>query len=225
MVEVKIDFGYAEQKALSEEISKQFDKEMRENIKKAVSTGITLDHTALNKIVRDVIKQEIHSEVKINLSKSIENALEGFREELKLLKLELVDATAKLMDNFHSGETLSNVRIQFWDWPVAKKTDAEELVKKHYEDKGFKVQKFRSFLTWDSSRMEHLFPYSKFEPKGCPDLVVYDSHWANWFLVEVKTNGDGVKLEQMGWYLNYPKIPIVIFFVDQKIKEPELNIP
>lgn len=58
--------------------------------------------------------------------------------------------------------------------------------------------------------------------KGHPDFIVYKNNKIL-FYVEVKTNDDGLKKEQVEWIINNPDKEVIVFYVGQDMEEKKVK--
>lgn len=109
---------------------------------------------------------------------------------------------------------ITNLYMIFRDIETDKRINAEEFVKEEFEKKGFEV---RREPICDSR-------YKNIDRVGRPDFTIYpvlDSKthtYSNYpFFVEVKTNGDGLKMNQLEWIKKYTDLKVICFCLKQKI--------
>lgn len=112
---------------------------------------------------------------------------------------------------------LSNIKVIFHDIEVFEKIDAEDYVIKYFKNDDYKY-----VVKWNDQSINWLvlpldiqqIRYVQQHRKGRPDLLVYGNDDI-YFLVEVKTNGDGLRAEQMRWIQNHPNICTIVFYLNQ----------
>jgi len=86
------------------------------------------------------------------------------------------------------------------------KINAEEFVINLFKNLGF-----------DCERSSKRFGYEV----GLPDLFI--SKGGEEYFVEVKTNGDGLKMAQAEWILNNLEKKVIVFYLKQKILEKQMK--
>lgn len=124
-------------------------------------------------------------------------------------------AKKKLLELFNTNKIIENVRFEYLGKPEQVFHPAEGAAMSYFEKNGFKCKKLNEFLkSYDCNRFPELCKIWKRE-KGAPDLVVYNGN--DFFLVEVKSRTDGLKMDQIGWIKNHPHILVVVLYVNTGI--------
>lgn len=95
---------------------------------------------------------------------------------------------------------LENLYTELIECFVVERIDAERYVKNILESYGYQIEKGLDV--------------------GHPDFKVLKAGKII-FYVEVKTNGDGLRKEQMEWILSHPKDKVLLIFIDQKTEKKE----
>lgn len=222
-MKIDINLDYEEKQQFSKTIKDYIEKELKNNLTNIVKQGIELDTDIIKEVIQDVVTDRI----KTKLDPYINRICEKFENELCILNQHLIKQNEKILDLFSSAKNLDNVKFEFLNYNTSNRLDAEQLAIKYYESQGLKAFKFNQFFSYDISEKirKTIEPFlSRSELKGAPDLIVVNPYSLDdglFFLVEVKTNGDGVKAEQMLWYKNHPSVLIKVLYINQLINGTE----
>lgn len=163
---------------------------------------------------RERLAREIQQKV---LSK-VSEELDSFQGKIAMM----VKTNQEVMANFlehmiritnNKDSPLINLYTIFEKIRVEKKIDAEVWVKKYFEEKGYEVRR-------DHPTVRSLKYVGKPDFVICPfmfdlngEKIFSDSS----FFVEVKTNGDGLKREQMRWIKDNPNYKVIVFYLEQEV--------
>lgn len=172
----------------------------------------------LKDILKNKVEESIHLE-NVYAKKYFKRAQEfiGFIE----------DYNRKFVEVLSNGSHLKNVSLEFLKCDD-NKTNAEDFVMKFYEEnKKLIVKKFNYRYTCGYKANEITKNIDKgtsnvissllSDVRGQPDLIVLSDNI--FFLIEVKNTGDGIRSQQMKWYLRHPEIPVRIVYVDRIINK------
>jgi len=97
---------------------------------------------------------------------------------------------------------LNNLYAEIIERRGVLQVDAEKYAERLFRDMGYKIERRRE--------------------KGHPDFLLIRGD-ESYFYVEVKTNGDGLKLEQMEWILKNKDKNVLILYIKQVDEKKELK--
>jgi hypothetical protein len=129
---------------------------------------------------------------------------------------------------------LQNVSFKVVEIAVDKKINAEEYIKKVYTNMGVKIKRLRDLIDEShNSFPKELIKIRYNDFRGMPDFLVipkfkeegYTSKAEDFFFIEVKTNGDGLRVEQIEWMKNHPELSILVLYLKQKLNDGNDGIP
>lgn len=103
-----------------------------------------------------------------------------------------------------SPKKIENIKFIYHEIDVFSKVNAEDFVLRFYQNLNHEV-----FYSGTIFKRQ----------VGIPDLYVKDEN----YFIEVKTNGDGLRAEQLKWILENKDKEVVVFFLKQNIKEDKLK--
>ncbi len=156
-----------------------------------------------NKMFKD-LKKEIFRNVSKDIKKIIDERLEfEFR---------------RMKDFFDKDEMriLPNLSVIF---ETADFDDAEKYAIGYFEERGYgEVGKstIKSEVAWDNLRLVNGGDVITEHKAGKPDLVAFRGN--NFIMIEVKTGGDGLRIEQLKWIYNHPTIRVIVFCLKKEKK-------
>jgi hypothetical protein len=128
---------------------------------------------------------------------------------------------------------LENLSFKVIEIERINSINAEEYVRKIYIDLGIKIGRLRDLLNEaHNSIPKELIRIRYKDFIGMPDFLViprykddygitsnyYTSKAEDFFFIEVKTNGDGLRCEQMEWIKRHPEIQVLVIYLKQMIK-------
>ncbi len=168
-----------------------------------------------DKILKGLKIAPIMHRIEKNISNQI---MESFNHELLSFESKY-DKLIKLFSD--KVKYMNNIRVILHNIDTYKKIDAEKYAIDFFKSEGFEiVDKFK-----DINVSMGTPPYTIQDLKnnsdhylGRPDLVaVFTEGKDEFILIEVKTNGDGLRYEQVKWIESHPNITTVVFYLNQNI--------
>lgn len=113
--------------------------------------------------------------------------------------------------------TVGNIRAIFHEIRTERRLDAEECAIEFFKAEGFKIIGRCSDpkTLWNCPVPESLNRILTEPIKGRPDLIGLSGE--SYIFIEVKTNGDGLRCEQMEWLNSHPSVNVIIFYLKQNV--------
>ena len=118
--------------------------------------------------------------------------------------------------------------LRFLEFRATRKADAEDEVERFFLNRGYQVEKPRSLdFSFEGTRCS-VRSLRGYKPNnGSPDFIVYKdkvkvtipSINEELFFVEVKSESDAIKPNQLKWWVDHPDFPVYIAIVMNKHKE------
>jgi len=111
-------------------------------------------------------------------------------------------------------QTPKNLKFLYEEVETAEIINAEDYVKKKFEEQGFKVIKTAEQSKFaERNSLRHILS-SSLKDIGKPDFYCIDNNGFEFF-IEVKTGRDGLKGNQMKWIINNPFCLVYVFYLNQ----------
>lgn len=121
--------------------------------------------------------------------------------------------------DFLFGEmSFKNLKFLYEEIELNKGINAEDYVKRKFENFGFRVFKMsKESKIAERSHISYVLK-KEFKQKGKPDFFCIGNDGFEFF-IEVKTKNDGLKINQIKWILENPNCLVYVFYLNQIIKE------
>ena len=209
---MKVDINLERQD--TEEYASQLQQQIQKDLSNYFEKGISFDTV----LIKEILQESINSIITKKLEPFVKKVLDKFVEEVDFAHQQIINEHREINKIFLNENDLAHLSIMFMDKVVSIKRNAEDIVTEYYKKKDFNViplNKALYFQSHFSKSLKKVINLIKEDRTGMPDLLIYQTFSNNFFLVEVKTNGDGIRANQMLWYKTHPNIKTQLIFVNQ----------